>query len=75
MKISELPPGLKELAEIRAKKSAWNNETTNILDYDIPVLFDWGQTLEGHNFWKNISFGNFAPFYNCKVVNFKLKEK
>jgi len=75
MKISKLPPGLKELAELRANESNWNSKESDIHVYALHLLFNWHNTAENYNFWLQISVGNFTPFYNCKVVNFKLKEK
>jgi len=73
MKISELPPGLKEVAELRAIRSNWY-QPDRLYDDHLPFLFNWDETPEGYNFWDEIDDRNFTPFYNCKVVNFKLKE-
>ena len=74
MKISELPPGLKELAIFRF------NESNTIFKFFINrnasiSHFNWSLTKEGYDFWNSICRKDFTPFYNCKVVNFKLKEK
>ena len=73
MKISELPPGLKELALLRQKEDTeefYDKDTNKLLD-----AFGWNNTPERFNFWDDIDNGNFTPFYNCKVVNCKLKTK
>jgi len=73
MKISELPPGLKELAEQRRIENT--NDWFDIDCDDLADAFSWSETPEEEDFWNEIDTGNFTPFYNCKVVNFKLKEK
>jgi len=73
MKISELPPGLKELAELRranCRDIRFDGQDDYLCD-----AFLWDGAYEGISFWESIESGNFTPFYNCKVVNFKLKEK
>ena len=72
MKISDLPPGLKELALLRQM------ECIHGFDKDEDTLskaFSWADTLEKYDFWDEIDDGFYTPFYNCKVVNCKLKTK
>jgi hypothetical protein len=51
MKISQLPPEIKEKA-IAYRESAdqefWNNESDNLFN-----AFDWGNTEEGEFYWEN----------------------
>lgn len=69
MLISDLPPGLKELAELRRKQYVLT------LDQDVLLAaFPWSHTPEKTGFWAEISAGNFKVYYGCKVVNFKKKK-
>lgn len=69
MKISDLPPGLRELAERRLLDKPYAPRG-DALEW----AFVWGDTPEGSGFWLKVFDGNFAPFYNCRVVNFRLKD-
>ena len=71
MKISDLPPGLKELAERRRKED--RGEEILLSNSEISGSFTWLTSPEGFFFWDSVDKGNFAPFYNCKVVNYRLK--
>lgn len=73
MKISDLPPGLKELAEKRRIENT--NDWFDADCDDLADAFSWGETSEGEGFWDEITNSNFTSFYNCKVVNCKLKTK
>lgn len=67
MKISELPNGLRHLAEKRREEDA--------SDIDNDVLeeaFGFALTPEGYHYWFEIEEGNFTPYYNCSV---KIKER
>jgi hypothetical protein len=49
MKISQLPPEIKEKAIAYrnvADQEFWNNESDNLFN-----AFDWGNTEEGRDFW------------------------
>jgi hypothetical protein len=70
MKISDLPPGLKELAERRKSEYPLISQSK-----DVTFAIRWNKTPEGKHFWLKISVGNFTPFYNCKIVNCKPKMK
>lgn len=76
MRISDLPPGLRELAENRMKEfpSGYIPREGSMIKLDTTNI-NWFQTEEGFLFWKRIHYGDFTPFYNCRVVNFKLKDK
>jgi len=71
MKMSKLPPGLKELAKLRQFQCADKcySKTTDRLTR----AFSWDETPERFVFWDTIDDGNFTPFYNCKAVICKLK--
>lgn len=63
--ISELPRGLKELAELR------RSECTSKAHYHdsdhLDLAFLWTGTKEDYYFWCRINEGNFTSFYNCKI--------
>lgn len=66
MKISELPKGLKELAEIRRKEHHIKvygyvfNKTTD----EVNSAFSWRGTIEGFDFWNEVDKGNFDIYYS-----------
>lgn len=72
MKISDLPPGLKELAELRRNHHANECEIEEVRD-DLGIAFPWSYSREGRDFWSKVHVGNFSVYYNCKVVNCKPK--
>lgn len=73
MKISELPRGLKELAELRLQQ--YPDLDPFFKDSLHVTSIRWEDTPEGEEFWDNVEEKNFTQYYNCKVVKFKLKEK
>lgn len=75
MKIQDLPPGLKELAELRRSEDPkyslmFDTDERN----DLAAAFHWRKTPEGYYFWQDVYSGNFKPFYNCSVTNLKIKD-
>lgn len=72
MKISDLPPGLKELAELR-KKEHIKEHGMRETHIDVLTAIIWQFTPEGYAFWREVNERNFSVYYNCKVVNFKPK--
>lgn len=67
MKISDLPRGLRELAERRRQECGR-------IQYEwLMTAFNSSSTPEGFDFWLEIYKGNFTPYYNCRVVNLKPK--
>lgn len=67
MLISELPDGLKELAEKRRNEDSLNKDKT----YDgLGGAFNWSETSEGLSFWHEIFLGNFQPFIELKNNTF-----
>jgi len=67
MKISDLPPGLKELAEKR------NIDSGSLFANNLDLAFCWNTTPERHDFWSQINKGNFQVYHGCKVTNLKRK--
>lgn len=66
MKISELPKGLKELAELRRKEfcdRVWNYQIPENLD-ELSSAFHWKSTIEGLDFWDEVDKGNFDVYYS-----------
>lgn len=66
MKISELPKGLKELAELRRKEYNDRLGTYQILENldELSAAFHWKSTVEGLNFWDEVDKGNFDVYYS-----------
>lgn len=61
MNITDLPNGLKELAEKRRSESTWNYKTEDCISW----AFDWDKTDEGKYFWSEISAGNLDEYKEC----------
>ncbi len=57
MKINDLPPRIKALAELRIDKDDENSK------YYLITAFAWKKTKEGFDFWHKIYKSNFQPFY------------
>jgi len=79
MLISQLPPGLKELAELRRSQCddppttrQWGKKGSSD---DLSFAFWWSETPEGGDFWDDVDTGKYPVYYGCRVVNFKLKEQ
>lgn len=72
MKISELPKGLRQLAELR--RAEYLGELLGDVRF-IRAAFKWSRTPEGPEFWQAISAGRFERYYGCRVVNVKFKER
>lgn len=66
MKISELPKGLKELAELRRKEYCDRvQEYLNPENLDeLSSAFHWKSTIEGLDFWGEVDKGNFDVYYS-----------
>lgn len=72
MKISDLPPGLRELSELRRTELA---VTVEILEQDVlSKAFSWSATPEDAYFWANVNDGNFDAAYGCRLVNPRPKQ-
>jgi len=65
MKISELPPGLRQLAEKHREEMGWKGPKSDQLTW----AFKWRKTPEGHEYWKTINKGNFDRYYGCYPAN------
>lgn len=66
MKISELPKGLKELAELRRKEycdRVGNYQIPENLD-GLSSAFHWDNTPEGVKFWNKIDNSEFDIYYS-----------
>lgn len=69
MKISELPPGLKELAEKRRKEFSPLSGNDHLGN-----AFGWKETPEGGNFWVCVNRGDFSIYHGCRDTNLKRKD-
>lgn len=72
MKISDLPPGLKELAELRMSQCP-RLIATRKLPYGDIRRFHWSETPEGYAFWREVNEKNFDVYYGCRVANCRPK--
>lgn len=72
MNISDLPPGLKELAELRMSQFPRLITIRKLPQGDV-IGFLWPDTPEGYAFWREVNERNFDVYYGCKVVNCKPK--
>ena len=72
MNISDLPPGLKELAELRRAEHAKRCKVKEVRT-ELRKAFSWGHSPERWKFWLEVNDENFSVYYNCKVVNCKPK--
>lgn len=68
MKISNLPSGLRELAELRAKQFPLGNNRGLVDD-----IF-WDQTPEHGIFWSGVNSGDFRSYYGCRLINPRPKQ-
>ena len=66
MRISNLPPGLRELAEYRRAQA---NRTGDL----VAAAFPWKSTPEGFEFWRSVALGDLFVFNGCRVTNLKMK--
>lgn len=66
MKISDLPKGLKELAELRRKEYCNNVDGYVVAENlnELSSAFHWDVTIEGVNFWNKVNNGNFDVYYS-----------
>lgn len=66
MKISELPKGLKELAELRRKEYHIKVKGCVVRSglYELSSAFHWEGTIEGLDFWSKIDNGDFDVYYS-----------
>lgn len=74
MNISDLPAGLKELAEKR-RQEYLSKCKQNISSDRIFSAFVWIDTKEGYNFWDNIGSGNFEEWFEIQRKYLEFKEK
>ena len=72
MKISDLPPGLKELAELRMSQFPRLITIRKLPQGDVR-RFHWSDTPEGYVFWREVNEENFAVYYGCRVTNCRPK--
>lgn len=66
MKISDLPKGLKELAELRRKEfcdRVGNYQIPENLD-ELSSAFHWDVTIEGLDFWNKVNDGKLDAYYS-----------
>jgi hypothetical protein len=71
MKISELPEGLRQLAERRRRE----NKFETVREDDMYGAFIWAETAEGLDYWVKVHGGDFSVYHGCKVTNLKMKER
>jgi len=55
MKISDLPPKLKELAEKRKAEYEAGLPTLNLIGVGLAGAFNWSRTPEGFYFWDKVN--------------------
>lgn len=65
-KISDLPDGLRQLAESRVDPNFTNPGWGKEVKDEIVNAFEWSETEEGDDFWDEIHQGNFKPYYDLK---------
>lgn len=65
MKISDLPEGLRQLAEKRREEYLARSET-RVFQKDLFNGFTWSETKEGYNFWNTISRGYFEEWFEIQ---------
>jgi hypothetical protein len=66
MKISQLPPGIKEKAIAYREVAAdyWDKETDNLL-----LAFDWEETSEGRDYWNEWHLKPFDTTYKLQQLS------
>jgi hypothetical protein len=75
MKISELPPEIRELALLRQKECT-NKASIKDTKY-LSQAFEWGKTKEGYQFWYNFhnNKGNITQDQNVNEVIESFKQR
>ena len=61
MKISQLPPDIREIA-LQRQREEQNPIYNQNSDY-VFHAFDWEDTEEGYNTWNGVNNGDFSSFY------------
>jgi hypothetical protein len=75
MKISDLPEGLRQLAEKRREEYPEVSVYPGTEPDHMYNQFIYDDTPEGFDFWNQIERQNYSVYHGCKVTNCKPKSK
>lgn len=73
MRISQLPEGLRQLAEKRREQ--FPDKFFNPFFSDEVSAINWTNCPEPKGFWWKVCNNNFTVYHGCKVTNFNRKER